>query len=109
MPIEAQKPLTLAVLTMWASSRRDQHRQEGADAKIDAAPADVEGALPLLARVGEQAAAATDAGVVEQEMDPIGLLLLGELVAKSLQMILDRDVGDMGRDAQALRQFLDLA
>jgi hypothetical protein len=88
---------------------RDQHRQEGADAEIDAAPADIEGALPLLSRVGEQAAAAADAGVVEQKVDPVGLLLLGELVAESLEMILDRDVGDMGRDALALRQLFELA
>src|ERR1700739_2876164 len=62
--------------------RLDEQRQEGADAEIDAAPADVEGALPLLARIGEQAAAASDAGIVEQEMDLVGLLLLDELVAE---------------------------
>ena len=86
-----------------------QHRQEGADAEIDPAPADVEGPFPLLARVGEQAAAAADAGVVEQQMDPVGRLLLGQLVAKARQLVLDRDVGDMGGDAQALRQLFDLA
>jgi len=41
-----------------------QHRQEGADTEIHAAPANVKGLFPLLARVGEQAAAAADAGVV---------------------------------------------
>ena len=46
--------------------RLQQQRQEGADAEIDAAPADVEGALPLVARIGEQAAAAANAGIVEQ-------------------------------------------
>ena len=61
-----------------------QQRHEGADAEIDAAPADVEGALPLLPGVGEQAAATADAGIVEQEMDPVGLLLLDQLVAKAL-------------------------
>src|SRR6516225_366307 len=42
-------------------------------------------------------------------MDLVGLLLLGELVAKALEMVLYRDVGDMRRHAQALRQFLGLA
>ena len=57
-------------------------RQEGADTEIDAAPADVEGALPRVAGVGEQAAAAADAGIVEQKMDPVGLVLLGQFVAE---------------------------
>src|ERR1035437_9294975 len=86
-----------------------QHRQEGADAEIDPAPADVEGLFPLLPGVGEQAAAAADAGVVEQQMDLVGRLLLDDLIAEALELVLDRDVGDMGGDAQALRQFLDLA
>ena len=71
-----------------------QHRQEGADAEIDPAPADVEGPFPLLPRVGEHAAAAADAGIVEQQMDPVGRLLLGELVTKALELVLDRDVGE---------------
>src|SRR5581483_2340893 len=58
---------------------------------------------------GEQAAATADAGIVEQQMDLVRLLLLGELIAKTLEMILDRDVGDMRRHAQALRQLLHLA
>ena len=62
---------------MWPSSGLQQQRQKGADAEIDAAPADVEGALPLLAGIGEQAAAAADAGIVEQQMDLVGRLLLG--------------------------------
>src|SRR5882762_9978588 len=86
-----------------------QQRQEGANAEIDAAPADVEGALPLLARIGEQAAAAADAGIVEQQMDLVGRLLLDQLVAKTLEMSLDRDVGDMRGDAKALRQLFCLA
>jgi hypothetical protein len=64
--------LTLDVLTIWASSCLHHQRQEGAHAEIDAAPADVEGALPLIARAGEQAAAAADAGIVEQQMDLVG-------------------------------------
>ena len=67
-----------------------QHRQEGADAEINAAPADVEGPFPLLAGVGEQAAAAADAGVVEQQMDLVGGLLLGDFVAEARELLLDR-------------------
>src|SRR6267142_539065 len=86
-----------------------QQRQKGSDAEINAAPADVEGLFPLLARVGEQAAAAADAGVVEQQMDLVGRLLLGELITEAQQLILNRDVGDMRGDAQALRQLFHLA
>jgi exodeoxyribonuclease-3 len=86
-----------------------QHRQENAGAEIDPAPADVEGLFPLLPGVGEQAAAAANAGIVEQQMNPVGSLLLGEFVAKAQQLIFDGNVGDMGGDAQALRQFFHLA
>ena len=89
--------------------RLHQQRQEGANPEIDAAPADVEGAFPLFARVGEQAAAPTDPCIVEQKMDLVGRLLLDELVAKSLQLVLDCDVGDVRGDAQPLRQPFDLA
>src|SRR4029079_13700809 len=41
------------------------------------------------------AAAAADAGVVEQEMDLVGLLLRDQFVTKPLVMILDRYVGDV--------------
>ena len=43
--------------------------------RVDAAPADVERPLPLLAAVGDHAAAAADAGVVEQQVDPVGAVL----------------------------------
>src|ERR1700751_3486092 len=42
-----------------------QHRQEGPGAVVDPAPADIERLLPLLAAMGEHAAAATDTGIVE--------------------------------------------
>src|SRR6202035_4207703 len=54
-----------------------QHRHKGACAKIDAAPADVEGFFPLVTRVGEEAAATADAGVVEEEIDLVGALPIG--------------------------------
>src|SRR5258707_197693 len=56
--------------------RLQQKRQKGAYAEIDAAPADVEGALPLRSRVGDHAAAAADASIVEQQMDLVCLLLV---------------------------------
>src|SRR5258708_33878129 len=43
-----------------------QPRQKRAGAVIDAAPADVERALPFVADIGNHAAAAADTGVVEQ-------------------------------------------
>src|SRR6202012_5016351 len=89
--------------------RLHQHRQEGADAEINAAPVDVEGALPLFPAAGDKAAAAGDAGVVEQQMDLVCRMLLGDLAAEALEIILDRDIGDMGGDAQALRQAWRLA
>ena len=85
--------------------RLEQQRKESAHAEIDAAPADVEGSLPGLARRIDDAATAADPGIVEQEMDLVGLLLLDQLVAKPLEVVLDRDVGDVGGDAQALRQL----
>src|SRR5690606_9880685 len=61
----------------------DQGREEGAGAVVDAAPAHVEGALPLVGRVGDEAAAAGDARVVEQQVD-VGGLVPGEgLVAEA--------------------------
>jgi hypothetical protein len=42
-----------------------QHRQKRTRAVVDAAPADVKGALPFLAAVRKHAAAAADPGIVE--------------------------------------------
>ena len=63
-----------------------QHRQKRAGAVIDAAPADVERALPFVAAIGKHAAAAADTGVVEQQVDLVGLLTVGNLVAKPLDL-----------------------
>ena len=79
-----------------------QHRHEGSRAKIDATPADVERALPFVARIDEEAATATDAGIVEQEMDAIGLVLLGELVTEAHHLGFVGHIGDMRGDALAL-------
>src|SRR3954447_8257556 len=87
----------------------EQQRQESANAEINPAPADIESTFPLLARVGHDAAPTADAGIVEKQVDLVGLLLLDQLVAETLVMILDRDVGDVGSDAKALRQLFRLA
>src|SRR5882762_8810598 len=63
-----------------------QHRQKRAGAVIDAAPADVERALPFVAAIGNHAAAAADTGVVEQQVDLVGLVTVGNLVAKPLDL-----------------------
>src|SRR6202043_3988947 len=70
----------------------------------DAAPADVEHALPFVAAVGNHAAAAADTGVVEQQMDLVGLVTVGNLVAKPLDLRPVGDIDDVCRDAQSLRQ-----
>ena len=80
-----------------------QHRQECAGVVVDPEPADAERLVPLLARARQQAAATTDAGIVEQKVDLVGPLLFGHLVAKALDLIFDRHVGDVRRDAQSLR------
>src|SRR5437660_6359365 len=81
-----------------------QHRQKRAGAVIDAAPADVERALPFVAAIGNHAAAAADTGVVEQQVDLVGLVAVGNLVAKPLDLRPVGDIGDVRRDAQPLRQ-----
>src|SRR6516165_7794001 len=86
-----------------------QHRQKRAGAVIDAAPADVERALPFVAAVGHHAAAAADTGVVEQQVDLVGLVTVGNLVAKPLDLCPVGDIDDVRRDAQPLRQSRRLA
>src|SRR6516164_5096409 len=86
-----------------------QHRQKRAGAVIDAAPADVERALPFVAAVGNHAAAAANTGVVEQQVDVVGLVTVGNLVAKALDLRPVGDIDDVRRDAQPLRQSRRLA
>jgi len=108
-PTDAQKPLTLLVFDDVALLRLEQQRQEGAGAVVNAAPTDVEGPLPFLAAVGDHAAAATDTGIVEEEMNLIGAETLGDLVAKSLDLRCVGHLGEMRRGAQTLRQPRRLA
>ena len=86
-----------------------QHWQKRADAVIDTAPADVERALPFVAAIGNHAAAAADTGVVEQQVDLVDLVTVGNLIAKPLDLRPVGDIGDVRRDAQPLRQSRRLA
>ncbi len=81
---------------MWPRSAFEHHRQEGASAVVDAEPADVEGALPFRALVRDHAAAAADAGVVEQQVDLVGVVVARHLGGEALDVVL---VGDVGRGA----------
>src|ERR1700722_14812216 len=65
-PVDARSVDDMALVSLH------QHRQEGADAEINPAPADIEGPFPLLARIGEQAAATADASIIEQQMNLVG-------------------------------------
>ncbi len=86
-----------------------QHWQKRAGAVIDTAPANVERALPFVAAIGNHAAAAADTSVVEQQVDFVDLVTIGNLVAKPLDLRPVGDIGDVRRDAQPLRQSCRLA
>ena len=73
---------------------------------VDAAPTHGEAPVPRFTGVGEQAAAAAQAGVVEQEMDVVGLVLLDDLVAEREDRLLRRDVAEVGGDPRVRRRFL---
>ena len=81
---------------------RLQHRQERPGAEIDPAPADVEGPLPLVARSGDDAAATTDPGVVEQQMDVVEVEVAGQMIAEIQDLVLVGDVRHIGADPCAL-------
>jgi hypothetical protein len=81
-----------------------QHRQKRASAVIDAAPADVERAFPFVAAIGNHAAAAADTGVVEQQVDLVGLVTVGNLVAKPLDLRPVSDIGDVRRESMRCRR-----
>jgi hypothetical protein len=86
-----------------------QQRQKSARTVVDATPADVECPLPFLAAVDDEAAAAADTGIIEQQMDPVGGVTVGDLGAEALHLREVGHVGNMRRDAQALRQPRRLA
>jgi hypothetical protein len=51
----------------------------------------------------KHAAAAADPGIVEQEMDLVGVVLTRDFVAEPVDLRLVRHIGEMGRDPQPLR------
>ena len=81
-PTEAQKAVDAAGVDDVALLGDLQHWQKRAGAVIDTAPANVERALPFVAAIGNHAAAAADTGVVEEQVDFVGLVAVGTLVAK---------------------------
>ena len=108
-PTDAQKPLMLLVLTMWPSSASCSIGRNVRGAVIDTAPADVERALPFVTAIGNHAAATADTSVVEQQVDLVDPVTVGNLVAKPLNLRPVGDIGDVCRDAQPLRQSRRLA
>ena len=70
-------------------------------AEVHATPADVERRLPLGAVVGDEAATTADAGVVEQQVDVVGVVLGDHGVAERVQLCLVGDVGHERRDPGA--------
>src|SRR5258708_1632198 len=98
----------LLVLTICASSAACS-RGRKARGEVDAAPAYVEGALPLVPAVRDHAATAADPGIVEQQMDTVGRVLVCGFVAKAHHVSFAGHVGEMRGDAQALRKPRSLA
>src|SRR5262249_53249893 len=68
---------------------------------VDAVPAHVEGALPLGAVALAEAAAAADAGVVEEQVDVLGRVLLDAGVAERHHLTLVRHAADVSGHASA--------
>jgi hypothetical protein len=69
------KPVHAACVDDVCFIRGPEHWQDGACSEVNAAPADVKGAFPLRAIIDDHAAAAADAGIVEQQVNAIGGML----------------------------------
>ena len=54
--------------------------------------------------MGDHAATAPDAGVVEQQMDPVGIVAIRHFISEPLHLRRVGHVGCMRGEAQALRQ-----
>ena len=90
-------------------ARALQHREEGAARIIDAEPADLEHAVPFGPVVEHEAAAAADAGIVEEKVDVIALVIACDLRGEACDLILLADVGDVAGDPHALRHAVRFA
>jgi hypothetical protein len=82
---------------------RDEQWQECAGAVIDAPPVDGERALPLLPSVADEAAAAADAGVAEDQVDVIAGVPRQQLIAEPQDLRLVGHVAGMAGDPDAGR------
>jgi hypothetical protein len=76
----------------------DQQRQEGPGAVVDTPPVHRERALPVLPAVVDEAAAAADAGVAEDQVDVIAGMLGQQLVAEPQHLRLLGNVAGMAAD-----------
>ena len=91
-----------------AAGPRHQQRQERPGAEVDATPADVEAALPsftLVALAGDKAAAAADAGVVEQQVDVRAVVRRQHFGLEGQHVGLDADIDAGGVYAGAGRRI----
>src|SRR5262249_12116527 len=79
----------------------DQQRHERAGAVVHPPPVDGERTLPLRPGVGDEAAAAADAGVAEHQVDVIAGVLLEQLIAEPQHLRLVGDVAGMSGDPDA--------
>src|SRR6516165_189608 len=79
-----------------------QQWQKGTGAVIDAVPADPERSFPFGAVAVDKAAAATDPGIVEQQMNMVGVEIALYGLGESQHLVLDRHIGRECRDARAL-------
>ncbi len=77
------KPIDTAGVDDVTLVRLLEHGQEGAGVEINPSPADIEDAFPFIAGVGDDTAAAADSGIVEQQVDLVGLLLRHDRVPET--------------------------
>ena len=83
---------------------RQQQRHEHTGAQVYAAPAHVEGGLPLVASVCNETSATADAGVVEQQVDVLRVVISPHGLGERDQLCFLRHVGHECRDQGAFRR-----
>src|SRR5271166_5833964 len=85
--------------------RRNEHGKECAGPVVDTAPADSEGFVPLRAIVEQQATAASDARVVEEQMNVIRIVGARDVVAERMDLRLVGYIREERRDTSAARSL----